>query len=180
MAFIGKSINTSEVEYNTGSREPLPAGVYSLIVVRTLQKDTKGEKGAGVMVEVEFDITGPDQYTRRKFWDSFNIMNPSAEAQRIGLEQLGKLAKAAGIAVLEDDTELLDKEVQAEIYIGKDKNNTPRNRVSGYYPMGVDVKAFKEQIKAKGAGNATTAPTAASAPSAAPQGSTSPWRKTVG
>ncbi len=177
MANIGQSINTSDVEYNTGSREPLPAGIYSLIVVRTIQKETK--KKDGVFVEVEFDITAPDQYTRRKFWDTFNIMNPSVDATRIGLEQLGKLAKAAGIAVLQDDAELLDKEIQAEIYIGKEKGTERlRNRVSGYYPLGVDVKAFKEQIKAKG-GSPTPGAPAASGPAAAPMGNTPPWRKPV-
>lgn len=181
MAYLG-AIDTSTVEYNTGSRDPLSAGTYSLIVVRALQKETKGEKGPGLMVEVEFDITSPDQFTRRKFWDSFNIMNPSADAQRIGLEQLGKLAKAAGIAVLQDDQDLLNREVQAEIYIGKDKNGTPRNRVSGYYPVGVDVRAFKEQLKGKAAGS--SAPVAgpgggASAPAASPQAGVPSWRKPV-
>ncbi|WP_337187559.1 DUF669 domain-containing protein [Phenylobacterium sp.] len=179
MAYLGQSINTGEVEYNTGSRDPLPAGVYSLVVVRSQQKDTK--KKDGVFVEVEFDITAPDGFTRRKFWDTFNIMNPSAEATRIGLEQLGKLAKAAGIPVLQDDQELLNAEVQAEIYIGKDNNGTPRNRVSGYYPMGVEVKAFKEQVKAKAGGQpAASQPAGAARPAAAAASAGGPsWRKPV-
>jgi hypothetical protein len=178
MAYLG-SIDTSQVDYNTGSREPLPAGVYSLIIVRAVQKDTK--KKDGIYVEVEFDITAPDQHNRRKFWDTFNIMNPSTEAQRIGLEQLGKLAKAAGIAVLQDDQDLLNKEIQAEIYIGKDGNGTPRNRVSGYYPAGVDVKAFKEQLKGKGAGAVAPAATGAvpALTAASPQAGVLSWRKPV-
>ena len=179
MAYLGKSINTGEVEYNTGTREPLPSGVYSLVAVRSIQKETK--KKDGVFVEVEFDITAPEQYTRRKFWDTFNIMNPSADATRIGLEQLGKLAKAAGIPVLEDDQELLNREVQAEIYIGKDGNGTPRNRVSGYYPVGVDVKAFKEQLKGKAVG-AVAPKTAIGSPApsgALPQAGVPSWRKPV-
>jgi len=182
MAFLEQSINTGEVEYNAGgSRDPLPVGVYSMIIVRSQQKQTK--KGDGVFVEVEFDITAPGQYTRRKFWDTFNIMNPSAEAQRIGLEQIGKLAKAAGLAVLEDDQELLNREVQAEIYIGKDGNGTPRNRVSGYYPMGVDVKTFKEGLKAKSGSPVQSVGSAAHAQAPAAttgaQGGVPSWRKPV-
>jgi hypothetical protein len=180
MAFLGQSINTGEVEYNTGSRDPLPAGVYSLVVVRTQQKETK--KKDGVLVEVEFDITAPAQFTRRKFWDTFNIMNPSVDAQRIGLEQLAKLAKAAGIPVLQDDQELLNREVQAEIYSSKEKETDRiRNRVSGYFPMGVDVKTFKEQLRAKGATSAPTAGPAqiAVAPTSSPQTGTPAWRKPV-
>jgi hypothetical protein len=179
MASLGQHLNTGEVEYSTGSRDPLPAGVYSLIVVRTQQKETNGDKGPGVMVEVEFDITSPDQYTRRKFWDTFNIMNPSQEATRIGLEQLTKLAKAAGLPVLRDDAELLNREVQAELYIGKDKQMRPRNRVSGYFPVGVDVKAFKEQIRAKGGSGAPAPAHAAPAPAASPSAGVPSWRKPV-
>ena len=174
MAYIG-NIDTSTVQYNTGSREPLPNGVYSLLVVRAQQKETN--KKDGVYVEVEFDVTAPAEFARRKFWDNFNIVNPSADAQRIGIEQLGKLAKAAGIAVLQDDQELLNREVQAELYIGKDKNGTPRNRVSGYYPVGVDVKAFKEQIKG-GQAPASGAASGSAAPSAPPAGAPA-WRKPV-
>ncbi len=180
MAYLG-SIDTTNVEYNAGSREPLPAGVYSLVVVRAQQKETK--KKDGVFVEVEFDVAAPEQYGRRKFWDTFNIMNPSADGQRIGLEQLCKLAKAAGIALLQDDQDLLNKEVQAEIYIGKDGNGTPRNRVSGYYPTGVDVKAFKEQLKVKAGGvspQPASAPASGShAPAVAGQGGALSWRKPV-
>lgn len=164
MAYIGQSINTGEVQYSTGSREPLPAGVYAAIVVRAQMKETK--KKDGIYVEVEFDITGPQQ-VGRKFWDNFNIQNPSADATRIGLEQLGKLAKAAGIPLLEDDQQLLNKEVQIEIFIGKDGNGTPRNRVSGYYPAGIDVKAFKEQLKG---GTAPTTPPDAAGPAHATPG----------
>lgn len=178
MAYIGQPIDTNTVEYNTGSREPLPAGVYQAVIVRTQQRDTK--KKDGVFVEVEFDVLGPQPHKGRKFWDNFNIMNPSPEATRIGLEQLAKLAKAAGIPVLEDDQQLLNAEVQIEIYIGKDGNGTPRNRVSGYFPAGVDVKAFKENLKGGGSAVITQQPSAAARPAApAAQASGPSWRKPV-
>ena len=44
MAYLG-AIDTSTVEYNTGSRDPLPAGTYSLVVVRAVQKETKKKDG---------------------------------------------------------------------------------------------------------------------------------------
>lgn len=181
MAYIGQSIDTNGVEYNSGSRDPLPAGVYSAVVVRTQQKDTK--KRDGLYLEVEFDITGP-QYAGRKFWDNFNLMNPNPDAVRIGLEQLGKLGKAAGLPVLEDDQQLLNAEVQIELYIGKDKDGTPRNRVGGYYPAGVDVKAFKEQLRGQPGGGQKAQPQPAQAaaparPAAAPQGGVPSWRKPV-
>ena len=169
MAFIGQSIHTETVEYNSGARDPFPAGVYSAVVTRAEQKPTKDQ--SGIRLEVEFDLQAPEAYRGRKFWDSFNIMNRSAEAQRIAMEQLGQLAKASGIPVLEDDQQLLNREVQIEMTLGKDKDGTPRNRAR-YFPAGVDVKAFKEQVKGSGAA-------AAPQPATAPAATAPAWRRPV-
>ncbi|WP_435018469.1 DUF669 domain-containing protein [Tundrisphaera sp. TA3] len=177
MAFIGQAIDTNTVEYNTGgNRDPLPNGVYSAVIIRAQQKETN--KKDGIYVEAEFDITAPQEHAGRKFWDTFNLMNPSAEAQRIGLEQLGKLGKAAGIPVLEDDQQLVGKEVQIDMYVGKEKNSDRmRNRVSGYYPAGVDVKAFKAQLKPGASAPAAATGNAPAGQSAAPQAGGPSWRK---
>ena len=196
MAHIGLDTTQYERSAPTGGT-PLPPDVYTMTIVRALQKET-GNK-TGVQVEVEFDISLPAQFSNRKFWDRFNIMNTSADAQRIGRENLSDLAKACGIlGVLGDENELLGKTVQGRIYIKPqkawtDKNGVnhpagePKNECRKYYPVGVDADA--EDKKAKGVQTATQSSTSAKpnwnnagtpAPAskqAAPAGTIPPWKK---
>ncbi len=127
-------------------------------MVKSAQKQTNDK--TGMYVEVEFDITSPVEFTNRKFWDRFNILNKSAEASRIGKEQLAGLAFAIGIPTLNDDEQLIGHEVVMEIYVEPakpytDKNGVaqagkPTNKCRKYWPVGTNVEAEKKAAKAGG------------------------------
>lgn len=187
MANIG--LDTTQYERTAPQGGPLPPGVYTMTIVRVQQKQTNDK--TGVYEEVEFDISSPAQFSNRKFWDRFNLINKSPKATQIGKEAIADLAKACGIhGVLNDDAEFLGKTVQGRLVVKPSDNPQypePKNECRKYYPVGVDADA--EDKKAKGSAPATqaTAPaakpnwnnagTSSAQPSAAPATDTPPWKR---
>lgn len=197
------AIDTNEYQRSAVNAGPLSPGVYSLIVVRSEQKDTRDR--TGVYLEVEFDVTSPEEFANRKFWDRFNVLNKSNEASRIGREQLGDLALACGIPLLEDDQDIVGREVLAEIFVepakpytdrnGVQQPGQPSNRCGKYWPIGTDVEAaraaWREASKGataqpaaakpagtqKFAGTARAGATPAPQQAAAPAAATPPWKR---
>lgn len=187
MAYIpGGPINAAETVRMTPDSKPLPVGIYSGIITKIEHKPTRSD---GVMVVVEFDITSPPDFANRKFWDNFNVVNANSDTVRIAREGLGDLGQACGVAELQDDEQLMGREVLMELYIeqGKpyldkmtkeEKMGRDQNRCGKYWPIGTDIetarKAHKEKQKAKQpAVSATTARSATQG--AAATGNTSRW-----
>lgn len=185
-ALQGGPINANEYQRSAPEGTPLPPGLYKGIITKTDQKDTAGEKGPGVMVVVEFDITWPEEHSNRKFWDRFNIINPSLDTVRIAREGLADLAKAAYHPdfILQDDEELQGREVVLELYIEKGKqykdkhtgmmkDGKDQNKCRKYWHVDTDVESAKKAMKEQK--SATKAPGAvpAARPSTAPQGAVS-------
>lgn len=179
MASLG--IDTTQYERSAPQGSVLPIGIYTMTVVRVQQKPTKD--GTGIYEEVEFDISSPAQYSNRKFWDRFNIVNKSQKAQQIGRECIADLAKAAGInGVISDDQDLLGKTVQAKLIVKESDNPQypeAKNECRKYYPVGVDVDAQDTKPAAPAAapakanwGNAGTPAAAATEQPAA-----APWKR---
>ncbi len=152
-------INSSEYTRSTPTRTPLPPGIYKGIITKTAQKDTGGSNGKapGVMVEIEFDITHPEEFSNRKFWDRFNVVNQSEKARRISVEALADLTLACGLPVLMDDEELLAHEVIMELSIEKGKPYTNKqgqqvdgddqNKCEKYWHVNTDLDAAKKAQK---------------------------------
>lgn len=189
------ALNTGEYERQIiEGGTPLPPGVYTGIVVKAAQK---GVKNNGVMLEVEIDITKPVEFANRKFWDRFNLVNANLDTVRIAKEGLADLAKAAGIAMLSDDQDLIGREVIMELYVEKGKayqdkhtgamkEGKDQNRCKKYWPVGTNVdearKAYKANQKANPApmakaGWGNPAPAQATPAPAAPQTDVAPWKR---
>lgn len=181
----GGPINSAETVRSMPQSTPLPVGVYSGIVTKVEQKPTGSN--TGVMIEVEFDITAPMDYANRKFWDRFNVVNANADTVRIAKEALGDLAQACGVAELQDDEQLIGKEIMMELYVekgkpyidkrsGAEKMGNDQNRCGKYWPIGTDVesarKAHKERLKGSAA---PVAQKAAGGSVASPAGNTPRW-----
>ena len=149
MANIG--LDTTQHERTAPSGAPLPPGVYTMTVVRTQMKQVKNN---GVQLEVEFDISSPAQFSNRKFWDRFNLINNSpkkAVTEKIAQEALSDLAKASGInGILHRDEELLGKTVQGRLIVKLSDDPQypePKNKCRKYYPVGVDADAADKAAK---------------------------------
>lgn len=161
MVYIGLNPSEHERTAPTGGN-PLPAGLYTGVITRTQLKDTKDSTGK--YLEVEFDISGPPEFSNRKFWDRFNIINRNSDAIRIAKQQLGDLTIACGLESLTDDTDLHGKEVTLVLKVrpatknqdGSDKFQAT-NECQKYWPVGAtldDHNAWMKSSKKGGAVNA--------------------------
>lgn len=167
--FDGMNTNDYERTIGASSSDPLPIGFYELIITRNIMKATK--TGTGQYIEVEFDVVQPAELNRRKFWDKFNIINKSQDAQRIGREQFSDLLKQVGINNLPagelDEScpvpDLNSRMVCAELGIDKGTNGyKDSNKCLKYMPSG-STKADYEAWYASKKGSKPAAGSAAPA-----------------
>jgi hypothetical protein len=116
----------------------LPPGWYTVVIKKAELKDTST---GGKMVVVDYETTGGDKIT-----DRFNIKNASSDAQRIGRQQLAKMATCAGVPNLNDTTQLFGMSLDVKLKIEKFKSNTTgneleSNKVSDYKEKGKGVSS---------------------------------------
>jgi hypothetical protein len=132
----------------------LPAGWYPAQVTESEIKPTKS--GNGKLLEVEFTILD-GRGKGRKVWSRFNFINPSAEAQRIGLQQIRQLCEAIGLNGIERTTaELHNKPLAVFIAVEESKDPKypdPKNKTTRFAVMS-RLKELQGGVRAKPAGAA--------------------------
>ena len=101
----GFGFDTTEYE-DGGDFEVMPKGEYTLKATEADLKNTKA--GNGKYLSVTFEVV-KGQYTGRKVWQNFNIVNPNEKAERIGREQVSGWARAAGKPNANDSDQLLER-----------------------------------------------------------------------
>lgn len=131
MAFLGQSYTVKDIPEQDGF-EPVPAGWYNARITEAEVKSTKA--GTGSYIKVRYDITGPT-HQGRVIYGNINLSNPNQQAEQIGIQQLGSLARAIGLEVISDSDQLINRDVQIKLSIKKD--------TSGQYNDSNDVKGFK-------------------------------------
>lgn len=136
---------------------PIPSGSYIAQVVESEIKQTKG--GTGQMMNLTFEVLD-GQYRNRKVFGRINVVNQSAEAERIGQSQLSALCHATGVMQLQDTVQLHGKPVKIKVKVRVDESGKydDSNEVTGYEAISgaVQIPAASQQAQA--------APTASSAP----------------
>lgn len=118
---LGVDLSGSSAE---SSFQPVPADNYRLQFDEVEHKQTKA--GDGSYIKALFSIVG-GPLAERKIFCNFNIVNPNADAVRIGQQQLKQFMLAAGgnpnkPLTMADLTALLGKEVLAKVSIRKGKD----------------------------------------------------------
>lgn len=135
MALLGKSFATAfQAAETTVSYQPIPEGDYNLRVSGAEMKDTRS---GGSMLKLSIEVLGPS-YAGRKFFQNYNIRCASAEAERIGIQQLKMLWQASGGNGTPTDTdEFVGRVFRAKVGIeeSKDDRYGPQNRIQRYYPQ---------------------------------------------
>lgn len=159
MANLGKAFNVNEMPESENNFEPIPAGWYSCTIGGAELKDTKA--GTGQYIAVRYNVTGPT-HEGRVIFGNLNIRNPNPKAQEIGLQQLGDMMRAIGLASVEDTDQLIGGQLSIKVKI---------REASGGYDASNDVSAFKA-LKGGAAPMAKAAPTQAAPAAGAP-----PWAK---
>lgn len=175
--FFEDGFDDTSVKASTGMPDPVPPGNYSLQVEGSEIAETKAK--TGVMLKMTLGIaSGP--YEGQKIFVQFNIRNPKAQAQAIGIGEFKALCLAAGLSydIAKLDTDALNY-IPFQAVVGMEKTNinpetgapyAPRNRVMKYIPQGTEAPPA-----------VVSAPVAAQAMAArsavAPQAGT-PWGQT--
>ena len=159
MANLGQAFNVNDMPEGDNNFEPIPAGWYSCSIGSAEIKDTKA--GTGQYIAVRYNITGPS-HEGRVIFGNLNIRNQNPKAQEIGLQQLGDIMRAIGLASVEDTDQLIGGQLEIKVKISPANNG---------YEASNDVSGFKA-LKGGVAPMATTAPTKAAPAAGAP-----PWAK---
>lgn len=113
------------------SREPLPRGMYQVIVIESAIKPTQA--GTGEFIELTLQVVD-GEFAGRRVWDRLNVSNPNKTAEDIAKRQLQELCLAVGVSTLNETEQLHDVPVLAEIDL--DRKDQSRNRVMGYQAVG--------------------------------------------
>lgn len=158
MALINFKASAIQIEERSNSFDPLPAGEYEMMIVKSETKPTKANTGHYLELEMHV-ISG--QHSGRRHWERLNLDNPNHQAVKIAQESLAKLCMAIGIDDVEDSEQLHDQPFVAEI--GIDKKDSTRNVIWGYQGIGGHINNAKPKAPA------------APAPSAAPAKAAKPW-----
>ena len=96
--------------------EPIPTGWYEVSINSTQLKQTKG--GAGEYIALRYIIIGP-AHQGRVIVGKLNIRNPNSKTQDIGIQQLGDLMQAIGLASVEDTDQLIGGHLEVEVKISE-------------------------------------------------------------
>lgn len=125
----------SELDFNREAEpskdfEPLPAGEYLAHVVDSDIKDTS--TGSGKYVKLEWEILD-GQYTGRKVFANYNIINNSPKAQEIGEAEFSAACLGLGKVGCRDTEELhaIPCVIKLKVQPGKDGYG-PSNRITKY------------------------------------------------
>ncbi len=113
------------------SREPIPRGMYQVIVIESAIKPTQA--GTGEFIELTLQVVD-GEFAGRRVWDRLNVSNPNKTAEDIAKRQLQELCLAVGVSTLNETEQLHDVPVLAEIDL--DRKDQSRNRVMGYQAVG--------------------------------------------
>lgn len=163
MSFFDQPIRLTDLPESEVSYDLLPAGWYTARIGDVVLKDTKS--GNGKYLAITYDIVGPSHQGRKAFCN-FNIKNASADAERIGRQQLGELMRASGLSEMRGTECLINRQCQIKVTV---------KPADGQYEARNEVKGFKA---ADGMGSAfPSKPQQASSDAPKPARSAAPWAK---
>lgn len=113
------------------SYEPIPAGVYNLIVTQAEETTTKNNDSR---IKLTFSVSDGD-YAGRKIFDGYQLSG-NETAVKIGRGQLKSLWRCAGHTDfnISSPSELLNIEIAASVKIKEDPSYGPKNVISTFKP----------------------------------------------
>lgn len=152
----GEEAFSDESAVDSPSFELLAPGWYDADVEECEVKQTKD--GSGLYIGCKFFIPDHNRYV----WENINIKNNSKAAEEIGKQQLTKMRKAAGIAVLTDTDQFLGTKMKIKLAIQPAKGGyEAKNRIRDFASRTAAVPAANNPITAKAPAAAVPQPTTA-------------------
>lgn len=129
MALLDEVFDVNSIPEQENNYDPVPEGWYDVVISKADVKATKD--GTGQYISICYDITGPT-HQGRKVFGIVNIRNKSAQAQNIGVQQLGSIMRSIGIARVDDTDQLIGGQLQIKVTIRKQEGYDPSNDVRGF------------------------------------------------
>lgn len=129
MALLDEAFDVNSIPEQENSFDPIPEGWYDAIIAKAEVKPTKD--GTGKYINVRYDVLGPTHQGRVVF-SIVNIRNKSAQAQSIGVQQLGSIMRAIGLNRVDDTDQLIGGTLQIKVTIRKQEGYEPTNDVRGF------------------------------------------------
>ena len=110
--------------------EPIPDGWYKVSISSTQLKQTKA--GTGEYIALRYKLLG-HAHQGRVIVGKLNIRNPNPKTQDIGIQQLGELMRAIGLASVEDTDQLIGGHLEVKVHISEASGGCDfSNYVSGF------------------------------------------------
>lgn len=138
MASLGQSFDPTAhdtEQKERGDFTDLPNGNYEMEMEKNELVATKN--GKGQRLAVQFSVIRPEEFANQKVFESYNLLNESAQAQKIGNEQFAYLTRSIGESGLFDDADILNnRSFTAEVILGKpsaDGKYAARNEIKKYF-----------------------------------------------
>lgn len=134
-------LNTPAIKRVKSGFEPLPNGVYRVLVTKSEGRDTAA--GNGRFISMAFDVI-EGQFKGRKVFNIFNTENPNADAVERGQSDLATLVEALGHpqpvkTEAEFHSLVRDRILRIKVGQRKDKKTGEmRNTVTDFYKDGDD------------------------------------------
>lgn len=129
MAQLPNTIDCSQELPDPPTRQPLPAGDYTVHIIEDTMKPTK--KGDGEYLELKMEVLEGD-HKGRWIFDRLNLRNPNATAVEISERTLVALGKACGIQNLTDSSQLRGIPITATVKVRKSEAYGDSNDVASY------------------------------------------------
>ncbi len=147
MAFLGQSIRAEDLPQSSGGDfPPIPAGEYTVSIASAELTPTKD--GSGQCIKLKLNVIAPTHQGRVLF-SNLNIRNQSAKAEEIGLQQLGAVMRAIGLATIEDTDQLIGGTLIAKVDIRTSEQYGAQNEVKAYKPLSGAAPAKPQQAAAQ-------------------------------
>lgn len=128
----GFDMQAAASQGNTGSFEPIPAGVYPLEVSNC---ELKQSRAGNPMISCSFTVT-EGQYVNRKIFMNYNVGHPSEKPRLIAQQQFSRLCLAAGLQSIQDDTQLIGARVMGRVGVRPPANGyDASNTIFDFQPM---------------------------------------------
>lgn len=127
----------AEAEAKKGGFDPLPDGMYVVMVAKSDIRQSKSSDGKYAAMEYEV-VEG--EYKGRKVFENLNLWNSNSTAVSIAKAALGNLQLACRLPKISDTSELHGIPFVLKVGQKKDKDTGEiRQTVKGYLPKGADM-----------------------------------------
>lgn len=150
---VALNFNAAGVKPNV-ALEPVPTGIYPVMIVRSEEKPTKSNNGSYIEFEMQIQpAPGIDpSFHGRKVFDRLNIKNPNQTAVDIAYATLSAICHVTGVLNMTDTQQLHGRPFMAVVakLPRDDRPDQMTNEVKGYKDINGNDPGFAGTVQGGG------------------------------